>query len=146
MSNVFLFGPPGIGKSTLVWKFTMNGYTTLDFEKFWNGWGDSTLQSNRDNLMKIVSALWYPGDIHAVYGAGALDPKLKYPGRKVLLVLEQGLYEARRLKRDTARPEYAQQTAHRVDDWLDYTIWDDIVIANKGAFEAIVRILNGKPS
>lgn len=136
--NVFLFGPPGIGKSTIVEKFVSKGYVALDLEKFWRS--NRSVEQNRGNLMRIVDAIWFTGDIHGVFGAAGLDPRVNYPGAKVLLVLDEERYQARRAIRDQRDPRYAKQAPQQVASWLNSTKWDYVVGADGDAFRVIAQI------
>lgn len=125
-NNIILFGPPGIGKSTILKKLSSLGYPTLDLE-------DVYPNKIRFELPKYVH--------HVFIGAADLDPKMKYPnGSKVLLTLDQTAYEARRDNRDKHVPGKASQRHHLISDWKKGAHYDYIVSADGGVLDKLVKI------
>jgi len=103
--NIILFGPPGIGKSTLVGHLKTLGKRAIDLED---------LYPNRNRFQ-------VPNWVDNVYlGAADLSPKRKYGNAlKVLLYAEQQEYDKRRTARDAKEPGKASQQRHLIDSWKD---------------------------
>lgn len=140
--NIWLFGPPGIGKSTVANVMRNRGFFSLDFENLWNG--NQDLGWNRNNLNRIVASLWLVGDINAVYAAAGLDPKLPYPGLKILLYLPQNMYDMRRSIRDALHPEYKNQTSADISTWYSMTNWDHVITADHSVDTVLTKILRSR--
>jgi len=134
MSNVWLFGPPGIGKSTIVQMAQDSGTFGFDFESIW---GD---QKAIDAVLLALQCT-NPQNSFAIIGTAGLDPKIRYNGFKVLLTLSQSHYEERRLTRDIRVKEKAQQDRHLVSHWRALTDWDATVVANDQAFNVILGLI-----
>jgi len=134
MSNVWLFGPPGIGKSTIVQMAQDSGTFGFDFESIW---GD---QKAIDAVLLALHCT-NPLNSFAVIGTAGLDPKLRYNGWKVLLTLSQSHYEERRIVRDIHVKEKARQDKHLVSHWRVLTDWDATIVANDQAFNVITGLL-----
>lgn len=110
--NVILFGPPGIGKSTIIGHLKTLGERAVDLEDV-----DSRLRYQLPNSSDGV-----------FFGAADLDPKRKYRNAiKVLIYAPQEVYAARRLERDSRHPEKASQREHQIEAWMDDFIWTDVI-------------------
>jgi energy-coupling factor transporter ATP-binding protein EcfA2 len=111
--NIILFGPPGIGKSTLIGTLKTLGQRAIDLE-------DLYPNRLRFQIPNVATDTFI--------GAADLDPKRTYPNAvKVLLYLPQDKYEARRAQRDQANSAKAAQRAHQIDEWLNGTEYGRIV-------------------
>lgn len=85
------------------------------------------------------------GDIGMAFGTAGLDPRANYPGYKVLMILTQREYEARRRIRDALHKEKASQEAHQLVTWKQLTNWDYVVPADGNGFRQIIRLMR-RPS
>lgn len=102
--NIILFGPPGIGKSTLIGALKTAGHRAIDLEDIYPSGIRFQIPNQIDNVF---------------LGAADLNPRRNYPHAiKVLLYMDQDSYEKRRNTRDSKQPSKAKQTGQMVDDWL----------------------------
>lgn len=125
-NNIILFGPPGIGKSTILKKLSSLGYPTLDLEDVY----PDKLRFKLPNYLH-----------HTFIGAADLDPKLHYShGTKILLTLEQSAYEARRDNRDKHVPGKSNQSHHLISDWLKGAHYDYVLNADGGILDRLIKI------
>lgn len=105
--NIILFGPPGIGKSTIIGNLKLKGTRAIDLE-------DLYPSKVRFQLPNVTAQL----EETVFLGGADLDPKRKYPKSvKVLLIADQQAYDARRAKRDAGQSGKATQSHHSVDQW-----------------------------
>lgn len=113
MANVILFGPPGVGKSTLIGILKTRGISAIDLEDLY----PNRIRFQIPNLVK-----------DAFIGAADLDPKRHYPGSvKVLLYADQKQYELRRAKRDAEVEGKSNQAAHSMEDWNTPNTFDHVL-------------------
>lgn len=105
--NFILFGPPGIGKSTLLGKLKLEGKRAIDLEDVY----PSRVRFSLPNQLAVLKDTVF-------IGGADLDPKRKYPNAaKVLLIANQDAYDERRSQRDKGQPGKANQQHHSVDVW-----------------------------
>lgn len=108
--NIILFGPPGIGKSTVIGKLKTLGAKAIDLE-------DLYPNRLRFQIPNLVS--------NTFIGAADLNPKRKYSkALKILLHADQSVYDARRKGRDASQPGKASQAKHLISDWLTPDTFD----------------------
>lgn len=111
--NIILFGPPGVGKSTLIGVLKTLGQGAIDLEDFYPN-------KIRFQVPNLVDSKFI--------GGADLSPKRKYTNaKKVLLYLPQESYSKRRQLRDQGQPAKANQAEHNIEDWLEDTEYDWIV-------------------
>jgi hypothetical protein len=116
MNNVILFGPPGIGKSTLIGDAKASGLKAVDLEDIDGRQRYQMPSHQRDTVL----------------GAADLDPSRVYPGDvKVLLWMPQAQYEVRRDLRDARQPGKKTQKPHLTRAWLTYGVYDYVLDARK---------------
>lgn len=103
--NFILFGPPGIGKSTIIGQLKLKGVKAIDLEDIY----PNNLRFSIPTLLDGV-----------VFGGADLDPKKDY-GPNVMKILitrrDQTSYERQREQRDHKYPEKASQNKHILSDW-----------------------------
>lgn len=105
--NFILFGPPGIGKSSILGKLKLKGKRTIDLEDVY----PSRIRFSLPNQLAVLKDTVF-------IGGADLDPKRKYPNAvKVLLIADQETYDKRRSTRDAGQPGKAKQQHHSVDVW-----------------------------
>lgn len=127
MVNIILFGPPGIGKSSIIAKLKERNVSTLDLEDLYPA-------KIRFQIPNMVDG--------KVLGGADLQPKRSYHNAvKVVLTLPQSEYEARRKSRDALSPDKGNQPVQQVSAWegipyATYITADDDVV-NK--IESIYR-------
>jgi hypothetical protein len=103
MKNIILFGPPGIGKSTLIGILKTKGIGAIDLE-------DLYPNRIRFQVPNLVTG--------KILGAADLNPSRKYSNAiKVLLTAKQDVYDARRSERDQKVSGKASQSHHDVSSW-----------------------------
>lgn len=126
--NLLIFGPPGIGKSSVVEAIhqVRPQYITFDFEKVWD---DKAMLGRVKSFFAILPSVQSVLDLPPVIlGAAGLDPNDQYPGyRKVLLTAAQDRYNTRRKVRDSRTPQFAAQSEHETREWEHLTKWDHIL-------------------
>jgi energy-coupling factor transporter ATP-binding protein EcfA2 len=124
--NIILFGPPGVGKSTLIGTLKTLGKRAIDLED---------LYPNRIRFQ-------VPNLVDNVYiGAADLAPSRQYRNAlKVLLVMDQDKYDARRSARDKQQPGKAAQSRHLMEDWMTAK-YDYLLRADAGDPEQVARTL-----
>jgi len=126
MKKVLIFGPPGIGKSTICLEIAKRGFPSVDLENI-----------NKENRRKIFNSI-----PHGIIGAADLPPKENYENTiKVLLVLEQEAYEKRRATRDSKNPSKLKQPLHNIMDWYNCQ-YDYILKADAIAVDSLINIYN----
>lgn len=113
MTNVMLFGPPGIGKSTLVRSAA-------------DAIGDEFAVDLEDPRMRgLYQAMGFDWMFNQgrnggsnIIGAADLDPLVNYPRTiKVVLTLPEKDYARRRAERDAGRPDKAEQALQTIKGW-----------------------------
>lgn len=103
--NIILFGPPGIGKSTIISILKSLGQRAIDLEDMY----PSRVRFQMPNQLDDV-----------FLGAADLTPARKYPNsKKVLLIADQSTYDARRADRDAKVSGKSNQAHHDVDKWRE---------------------------
>lgn len=114
--NIILFGPPGVGKSTLIGNLKILGKNAIDLEDLY----PNRMRFQVPNLVD-----------NTFIGAADLSPARKYRNcLKVLLTLSQEAYDARRAQRDKAQPGKASQAHHNISDWEKAQY--DILLSTEG--------------
>lgn len=124
--NIILFGPPGIGKSTIIKELIAKGYPAIDLEEVWPD----------EIRFKLPQYLH-----HTVIGAADLDPKKYKDHIKILLYLPQKEYEQRRAIRDKAQPGKGSQKPHNIEDWKKGTQYNYIWSADSSVVAKIINLL-----
>jgi len=111
--NYILFGPPGVGKSTLIGILKTQGMRAIDLEDLY----PNKIRFQLPNLTDDT-----------FLGAADLNPSRSYRNaKKILLFLEQSDYDARRKERDANAPGKAQQAQHTIDDWRKGANYDFVL-------------------
>lgn len=117
--NIILFGPPGVGKSTLIGILKTQGKRAIDLEDLW----PSKIRFQMPNYLAH-------GDSTFI-GAADLNPSRSYPGaKKILLFMPQDQYDARRAQRDDKVPGKSSQKQHLIDDWTQGVHYDRVIDAS----------------
>lgn len=129
MMNYILFGPPGMGKSTLIGILKTKGIGALDLED---------LHPNRIRFQ--IPAMVKD----KILGGADLNPKRNYNGcRKVLLIADQRVYDYRRHLRDSKTPGKKGQAYHNVEDWTKGVSYDYVIDTSKlNAEETALRLIS----
>lgn len=124
--NIILFGPPGIGKSTLIGTLKTLGKRAIDLED---------LYPNRIRFQ-------VPNLVDNVYiGAADLAPARSYRNAlKVLLTMPQAQYDARRAARDANQPGKAAQDRHLIKNW-ESAKYDYLLRVDEGDPMQVARTL-----
>lgn len=124
--NIMLFGPPGVGKSTLIGALKTEGFRAIDLEDVYPSRIRFQLPSDVDN---------------AFLGAADLNPDRKYHNAvKVLLSLDQDAYERRRSRRDQEVPGKSAQRHQTMDSWMKKKNMFDHVIDNSSVSATILAL------
>lgn len=124
MKKFLIFGPPGIGKSTICLEMAKRGLPSFDLENI-----------NKKNRKKIFDTIPY-----GIIGAADLPPSASYKNTiKVLLVLDQEVYEKRRETRDNKNPNKSKQPLHKITDWYNGR-YDYIIKADDSALGRLIDI------
>lgn len=111
--NIILFGPPGVGKSTLIGILKTKNVSAIDLEDFWPNRIRFQIPNYVDNT---------------VLGAADLNPRRSYRNaKKILLFLPQADYDTRRAQRDEQQPGKASQSKHIIDDWTKGVTYDRVI-------------------
>ena len=119
--KIILFGPPGIGKSTIT--RLMDGF---DLETSWPEFDDVLFEQNR-----IIGSAGFSFDDERFNGH-----------MKVLLTLNQDLYESRREERDASFPGKKDQANHVIEDWIEHGTWDHILESDSDIVLKLTQLLN----
>jgi broad-specificity NMP kinase len=124
--NIILFGPPGIGKSTLIGVLKTLGQRAIDLEDLY------------PNRSRFQVNNW----VEETYiGAADLSPQHKYSNAiKVLLYADQDAYDKRRAQRDRQFPGKGNQMHHNIDDWTQAQ-YDYIVNTTNMDTEHVAQVL-----
>lgn len=103
MKNFILFGPPGIGKSTIIGILKTKGIGAIDLEDLY----PNRIRFQIPNLTQ-----------GKFLGAADLNPQRSYANSfKILLIADQNAYDARRAQRDAKDAGKAAQAHHDVEVW-----------------------------
>jgi hypothetical protein len=124
-----LFGPPAIGKSTLIDALSIAGYATFDAEAL-----------PRDVSRNASTASHLCTEGHEFIGANGIPPSDWRGGFLVLLALPRVAYDERRRERDAAVPKKARQVDVYDGFMRDTTVFDATVDAS-GSVDDVVRRL-----
>jgi hypothetical protein len=139
--NLILFGPPGVGKSTIIdgLQKLEGKFVALDSEKVWD---DRAMKGRLRLLLQVYPQVQRVfGLPPLIVGGAGFDPSILYPGfAKVLLFLTQEDYEARRDTRNAMRPEFAKQGTHKVDEWHSLTKWNHVLSVNGPIYDVITAV------
>lgn len=131
-----LFGPPGIGKSTIVNYLHTTGVKALDLEVMWHIGEQKIIDFLIANPYDIVGAAGFqPGQLAEL---GYLP---------VLLITQERIYKDRRRYRDYKNRAKASQPQHKLADWMSSHDWQATINVTKfhEAIRQIVRLRNGTP-
>lgn len=111
--NIILFGPPGVGKSTLIGILKTQGKRAIDLEDFYPN-------KIRFQLPNMVDGTFI--------GAADLNPKRSYRNsKKILLFMPQAEYDERRKQRDAKIAGKGSQAHHLIDDWMKGVTYDRVI-------------------
>jgi hypothetical protein len=128
--NFILFGPPGVGKSTLIGVLKSKHIRAIDLEDVY----PSRIRFQLPNMLD-----------HVVFGGADLNPARSYHNtKKILLFLPQTDYDARRDKRDANQKGKASQKHHLVEDWkrgAQYDLELDVSGSPTTAANSIIKYL-----
>lgn len=101
--NIILFGPPGVGKSTLIGILKSEGFRAIDLEDIYPHKIRFQLPSYLDGV---------------ILGGADLNPARNYKNaKKILLYIPQDKYEYRRRVRDAKIPSKRNQMMHNIENW-----------------------------
>lgn len=142
MRNIVLFGPPGIGKSTIIKRLRAD-YCNLEAIDLEDWWADKPKIHRIIDVLRLYDRLLMEGVGFkpAIVGAAGVDPKPgNPPGLKVLLTLPQDVYEQRRAARDVAVVEKREQPPHLLSNWMRITVWDEVINADHSAVARIAHL------
>lgn len=124
--NFIIFGPPGVGKSTIIGQLKLCGTKAIDLEDFYPDDSRFSIPSKVDNCF---------------LGGADLDPIKEYKGcKKVLMYMSEKSYKERRSIRDRKHPSKADQKQQTIEQWKDGE-WFDIVINAEGPIECVASDL-----
>lgn len=127
MTNVILFGPPGVGKSTLIGILKTRGSSAIDLEDLY----PNRVRYQIPNLVK-----------GAFIGAADLNPRRRYPSSvKVLLYSDQKHYDARRARRDAEVKGKSSQAHHQMEDWNTPNTYDYVIDTTHLGPQATANVL-----
>lgn len=133
MYQIALFGPPGIGKSTIIRKLRNRMIKAFDFETV-----GSTKQERIDAFSNSVSS----NIIFNVIGAADLDPDLVSKHYACyLLTLAEKDYESRRKKRDLEKPFKKEQPEHSIHEWIKLYNWKGLIEADDNVIDTIIQLI-----
>lgn len=125
--NIILFGPPGVGKSTLIGILKSHGQRAIDLEDVY----PNKIRFQLPNLLQ-----------DAFIGAADLNPARKYHGAiKVLLFADQDVYDARRLARDNMQPGKGNQAHHDISNWMKGAKYDFLLDTTRRNPERTASVL-----
>lgn len=138
--GLLLFGPPGIGKSTIIKLIAYRpGLVAVDLELVYPVMGQMMEILEDLRGLKAFGPYVFPYDV--VVGAANLDPTRHYLGyKRALLTLSETDYAARRAERDARHPEMANQPIHTMEHWLSLTNWDYLIRANRKSTYNLMRV------
>jgi hypothetical protein len=123
--NFILFGPPGIGKSTIIGNLKIHKVNAIDLEDLYPNRLRFTIPNIVDNT---------------VLGGADLNPQRKYHNaRKVLLYAKDDIYQKRRRARDSQIPGKAAQNPQSSDTWLKVAHYDYIVDTTNDTIDGTVN-------
>lgn len=126
--NIILFGPPGIGKSTIIGHLKLLGQKAIDLEDVY---------PNRIRFQ-------LPSMVHdTIIGAADLNPQRKYHNAiSVLLYANQDHYDKRRAQRDSKQPGKASQSKHLIESWMSGKYQFLLDTSNQSPQETASQILS----
>lgn len=111
--KVVLYGPPGIGKSTLIFFFKNLGLRSTDLEEI-------SIKEGVDSRLFRSNVLFSEWTHFDFFGAANVSPDIVLPpdGIKILLLTtSQKVYDARRDQRDKQRLSKDDQPKHDLLEW-----------------------------
>lgn len=124
--KIILYGPPGVGKTTLITQLAEAGYPAFDLEEL-----PST--DAREFALRLADSCFL--------GGADTQPRLE-PGRiNVLLTLPEAAYAQRRAARDAADPSKAEQPAQTVAQWMAFE-WNLTITANERAIYELIEAID----
>lgn len=131
---IMLFGPPGIGKSTIV--KNLHGFD-LESVPVYTATG-----VNISLLHQTISAALIR-KVKLFAAGGVLPCHLPEPRDcyTVLLHLPQTDYESRRYHRDSLMPHKSLQSPHKISDWFALYNWDNHLLADNNVVPILSEFL-----